>query len=144
LPRPALTLDDGDFFDFGFFKVIPTGAVGGTFSPLTSTAKIIFSDPASQEATFEITISDDPSNFIQFTPSDTITLADRTFVVDLIVSLAQESSAFLPTATVNARLTQLSSGTAPSVPDAGSTAMLLSLGFLALALASRSRLIARR
>jgi hypothetical protein len=61
---------------------------------------------------------------------------DRSFTVELLTAGNQQNFDVI---TVTARVTQTSSTAPPSVPDTGSTAVLLGVGFLALAFAARTK-----
>jgi hypothetical protein len=132
----TFALDDGEFEAFDFLTITQDISGGASFDDTNVSATVNFSNPAGQAASFNGILS---ASFPTLTlnPIDPIIALDRTFSVDLII--VQEPPVFGSNlvATVTARVTQLSSGTAPSVPDAGSTAALLGLGLLVLAFAGR-------
>ena len=142
----SFSLDDGGSNDFVFFTLSPNPLPIGGNSFWTFSSAIDFSDPNIPALTFDGTYDEGdffapPLSFTQPVQSINI-LGNRSFVVE---SLTNGNQSNFDVITVTARVTQTGSTAPPSsVPDAGSTAMLLGLGFLALAFASRSRRLAHR
>jgi hypothetical protein len=130
-PAPFI-LDDSGEQTFDFFTINSS-----VFTATTSiNAAINFSDPA-QEVDITGAAGAVFANYsTDFNTPQTFALADRTFSV----TLSEPSFQTRTPATVTATIRQLSSNV--SVPDSGSTGMLLGLGFLVIAFASRRRFAA--
>jgi VPDSG-CTERM motif len=136
----TFTLDDGLSNDFVFFRLSPNPFPISGNSFWTFSSSIDFSNPEIPALAFNGSFDegsfDPPLSFDQ--PLQSINLpGDRSFTVELLTAGNQQN---FDEITVTARVTQTASTAPPSsVPDAGSTAVLLGLGFLALAFAARTK-----
>jgi hypothetical protein len=142
----SFSLDNGGSNEFVFFTLSPNPFPIGGNSSWTFSSAIDFSDPDIPALTFDGTLDEGdifapPLSFTQ--PVQSINIpGNRSFVVELLTNGNQSNFDVI---TVTARVTQTGSTAPPSsVPDAGSTIVLLSLGLIGLAFAARSRSIAYR
>jgi VPDSG-CTERM motif len=132
-------LNDGLSNDFVFFTLSPNPFPISGNSFWTFSSSIDFSNPAIPALAFNGSFDegsfDPPLSFDQSLQSINLP-GDRSFTVELLTAGNQQNFDVI---TVTARVTQTRSTAPPSVPDTGSTAVLLGVGFLALAFAARTK-----
>ena len=125
----TFTLDDGIPFDFVFFTLSPNPFPISGNSFWTFSSSIDFSNPAIPALAFNGSFDegsfDPPLSFDQSLQSINLP-GDRSFTVELLTAGNQQNFDVI---TVTARVTQTGSTAPPSVPDTGSTAVLLGIGF---------------